>query len=520
MDYLAGYIEHLTAQVPDHIVVAGGDLVGAIPLISGLFHDEPTIETLNLMGLELSAVGNHEFDKGKHELLRMQHGGCFPHDQNTCRETLGQFEGAKFQYLANNIFEISTNKALFSPYAIKTFHGVKVAFIGATLDKTGSDTLPSNVAHLRFTDEAAAINATVRDLRRKGVRSFIVLVHDGGWQTADSASDINGCEGGLDGTPIQSVVSRLDDSVALVLSAHIHEAYLCNVRNSVGRRIPVTNAASYGRVLTDIDVTLDQQTRTITHVTARNVLVDRTNPAINPDPSVASLVERYKALAAPLSNRQIGSITSDIVRTPNAAGESPLGDLIADAELAATHALTSGGAELAFMQPGGIRNDLPFASDTPGIEDGRVTYNKLFAVQPFGNQLVTMTLTGSQIKTVLEEQFKGCRLGFPSSVTAPPSSDRLLQVSAGFTYTWNASAPACSKVDPFSIKINGAPVTPTGKYRVTINNLLVGGGDQFYEFRNGAKRVDGPIDLDALIAYLTSHDLVSPNKPIRITVRP
>ena len=521
--YLAGYVEHILSENPNHIAVGAGDLVGASPLVSALFHDEPSIEAMNRMGLELTSVGNHEFDKGKVELLRKQHGGCFPHDDNTCKGALVgtpvPFEGARFQYLAANVIDTATNKTLFPPYAIKTYGGIKVAFIGLTLTDTPSVVLPSGVAGLRFLDEATTINGIVHKLRAQGVKSFVVLIHQGGFQTR-GANDINGCDGALHGTPIEAIVNKLDDAVGLVISAHTHQAYICQVPNAAGRNIPVTSAASYGRLVTDIDVTLSKRTRAITAVTAHNILIDRTNPAITPDPAIKTLVDKYAALAAPLVNRPVGSITAGMTRHPSPAGESALGDLIADGELNATANPATGGAVAAFMNSGGIRTDLPFASGAPTVPAGKVTYGEVFGMQPFGNILVTLTLTGDQLHTLLEEQFAGCMLGYPADKTIPPPDNRVLQISASLAYTWNPAAPTCAKVDPAGIKINGVTINPATSYRITVNNFLADGGDAFYILRSAKDRLDGPSDLDALDSYLGTHPSLAPPAPTRIQTRP
>lgn len=516
VDELAGYVEALKAENPNHIVVSAGDLIGASPLVSALFHDEGTIETMNLLGLNLNGVGNHEFDKGRAELLRMQTGGCSKLDENTCKGaevgTPVPFEGAKFEFLAANVFDEATGKTIFPAYAVRTFNGVRVAFIGLTLQGTPTMVRPSGVAGLRFADEATTINANVKQLEEQGIRIFVVLMHQGGWQTTKGAVDINGCEGGLEGTPIQGIVNRLDNAVDLVISGHTHAAYVCQIANSAGRKIPVTSAASFGRLLTDIDVEIDTATKKVEGIKARNIVVDRTNPKITADARIREIVDRYAALAAPIANRVVGSITADITGANQPGGESAMGDLIADAQLEATR--ESGGAVVAFMNRGGIRGDLEYSSR--GAGNGKVTYGELFTIQPFGNSLVTMTLTGAQLKTLLEEQFKGCTVDFPAGSTTGRTADQILQVSEGFTYTWNPAGPTCSKVDASSIKLNGATIEPTGKYRVTMNSFLADGGDQLYEFTHGTDRVGGAQDIDALADYFARHHTISPDKLNRI----
>jgi 5'-nucleotidase len=523
-DFLAGYVHRLQSENPTNIVVAAGDLVGASPLASGLFHDEGAIEAMNRLGLEISSVGNHEFDKGKKELLRLQHGGCSTVDANTCKGAITStpvpFEGAKFQYLAANVFDTATGKTLFPSYAIKTFHGVRVAFIGLTLKDTPSLEDPKIVADLRFDDEATAINADVRQLQTQGVKIFVVLIHQGGTQDTKGIPDIDACEGDLAGSPIASIVSKLDDAVDLVVSAHTHAAYICRIPNAAKRKILVTSAASYGRLVTDIDMTIDQKSGRATGLAAHNIVVDRTNPAILPDAALKNMVEKYAALAAPISNRKAGSITADLTKTQNAGGESSLGDVIADAQLEATSAAGAGGAVAAFLNPGGIRTDLPFAPGLAGVKGGDVTYGELFQMQPFANTLVTMSLTGQQIKTLLEEQFKGCALGAQSARDTASPTDRILQVSEGFTYRWNPAGPLCNKVDTGSVKVNGMAIKPSAKIRVTVNSFLADGGEEFYILKQGTGRLGGPPDLEALAAYFAKHPSIAPVTPHRINVSP
>lgn len=523
-DYLAGYIAHLKSENPLHTVVSAGDLTGAAPLVSTLFHDEGTIEVSNRLGLEINAVGNHEFDHGIRELQRKQHGGCIPNDPNSCKGasvgTPVPFEGAKFQYLAANVYDASTNKTIFPPYLIKTFAGLKIAFIGLTLKETPTIVVPASIKGLRFTDEATTINALVRKLQPQGIAAFVVLLHQGGLQTVTGTRDINACVGDMQGTSLRSIVSKLDNAVDLVLSAHSHEGYVCSLPNSTGRDIPVTSASSAGRVLTDVNLTIDRQTRHVTHISAHNLVVDRTNPEIKPDLAIQHIVDGYAALAAPIVNRVVGSISAEIPRTVNPAGENAMGDLIADAQLEFTSPPAKGGAVVAFANEGGIRAGLPYQPPSPGIEKGQVTYGELFTAQPFANNLVTMTLSGDQIRILLEEQFKGCALGSPTPEKDIPMDDRTLEVSEGFSYTWDKNAPACHKVDPASIRINNVPVDPTARYRVTVNSLLADGGAQFYILKQGTNRLVGPVDLDAMLAYLKKHPAISPISPHRITLEP
>lgn len=490
--YVASLVRAKETENPNTVFVSAGDLIGASPLVSALFHDEPTIEAMNLMGLDANAVGNHEFDEGREELLRMQTGGCHPVDG--CLDGDG-FGGAEFPFLAANVVDEATGDTLFPPYEIVRFEkGVRVAFIGMTLEGTPTIVTPSGVAGLDFRDEADTVNALVDRLKPQA-DIVVVLLHEGG--VPGPGSGFDGCNG-ISG-PVVDIVERTSDEVDLFITGHTHQSYICEIDDR-----PVTSTNAFGRLLTDIDLTYDVASKEIVSTTIDNVPVLQED--IVPAADVDALVDRYVTLAAPLENRVIGSITESLTRTTNAAGESALGDVIADSQLEATDDPGFGEAVVAFMNPGGIRADLTF--DSPTGSAGEVTYGEIFTVQPFGNSLVTMTLTGAQIDTLLEQQW--LEQPFP----------RILQVSEGFSYTWSAGAPDGSKVDIGSITINGTPVNPTGTYRVTVNSFLADGGDNFTVLLEGTDRLGGAQDLDAVEAYFAAHSPVSPGPQDRITVVP
>ena len=511
IDYLAGYVASLKAQNPANVVVSAGDLIGASPLISSFFHDEGTIETMNRLGLEFNAVGNHEFDEGRTELLRMQSGGCHPTDSNSCKGadvgTPVPFQGAQFKFLSANVVDTASGKTLFAPYGIKVMNGVRVGFIGMTLRDTPTIVTPTGVAGLTFKDEADTVNALIPALRARGVEAIVVLIHQGGFQGSAQPNFINDCSAALGdpiNSPIKGIVARLDNAVDLVVSGHTHTGYNCLLPNKVGRNIPVTQASAFGRVLSDINMSIDTSNGDVTAVTVNNIIVDRSNPAITPDATVASIVSGYNGLVSPLANQVIGSITSAAPNSANAAGEMLAGDMIADAQFQATQPAQFGGAQLAFMNAGGVRNPGFVAAAFPHD----ITYAEAFTVQPFGNSLVTITLTTQQIKDALEQQFVGC-LG--------QTVQRVMQPSNGFKYTWSASAPACSKVTDVSLNgvalvSAGVVLSPSTTYRVTINNFLSTGGDGFGVFTGGTNLLGGAQDIDALVAYLSTN-FKFPNPP-------
>jgi 5'-nucleotidase len=481
VEHLAALVKELRAGRKNTVFVAAGDLVGASPLLSSLFSDEPTIDSLSLMGLDIAAVGNHEFDRGRDELLRLQYGGC--RRDGGCRGP-HPFVGAKFHYLAANVVDRTTGGTVFPPYEVREFDGIPVAFIGLTLKDTPAIVTPAGTAGLEFRDEAETVNALVPELRARGVEAIVVLVHEGGIPT-----------GGYNECPVISgdivdIVKKLDKAVDVVVSGHTHRAYNCVIDGRL-----VTSAGMYGMMLTRIDLKLDPRTRDVVAATADNRIVRADGPS---DPEQTALIAPYAERAKPLAERRAGFIAADLTRQPNRAGESVLGDIIADAQLAATSRKVDGGATIAFTNPGGIRIDVLKSGD------GAVTFADLFACQPFRNVLVTLTLTGAQIRRALEQQW------------SDPTDPNILQVSQGFTYRWNGTRPGGARVPAETIMLDGKPVAPDGKYRVTVNGFLATGGDRFPVFREGTERTIGMLDVDALDSYFGAHSPISPGAPNRI----
>jgi 5'-nucleotidase len=515
VDALAAHVAALKALNPNNAVVAAGDLIGASPLISAFFHDEGTIETMNRLGLEFNAVGNHEFDEGRAELLRMQNGGCHPADANSCKGasvgTPVPFEGARFKFLSANVTDTASGKTLFAPYGIKQFGNLRVAFIGLTLKDTPTIVTPAGVAGLTFSDEAATVNALVPKLRARGVEAIVVLIHQGGFQGSAAPNFINDCSAALQNdvaSPIRAIVRGLDDAVDIVVSGHSHTGYNCLLPNRAGRNIRVTQASSFGRVLTDINLAIDTVNGDVVSTTANNIIVNRSS--VTPNATIAGIVQGYSNLVSPLANAVVGSITGPVSNSANSAGEMPAGKLIADAQLAATAAPQFGGAEAAFMNAGGVRN--PGFVAAPYPHD--VTYAEAFTVQPFGNSLVTLTVTTQQIRDVLEQQFVGC-LG--------QTVQRIMQVSAGLQYSWNPNGTCGTRI--VDATLNGAPIVangvvlnPSQAHRITINNFMATGGDGFQVFTQGTNALGGAQDLDALIAYLAAYK--APNAPYDPTTVP
>lgn len=483
-DVAAGGVEYLHTAVaeikrknPNHVFVAAGDLIGATPLLSALFHDEPTIESLNLMGLDIAAVGNHEFDHGLAELLRKQQGGCHPVQGCTQGH---QFEGAKFQYLAASTRHAATGETVLPAYEIKEFDGIPIAFIGLTLENTSRLVSASGIAGLTFANEAQTVNKLVPELKAKGIEAIAVLIHEGG----TPVGSINECPG-ISG-PIVKIVEQLDKAVDFIVSGHTHEAYTCVVDGRL-----VTSGHRYGTLVTEIDVELDRKSRDVKSAQANNVVVRHSQYA--KEPAQTALIARYEALSAPLEKRVISTIGADFTRETDSSWMAPVGQLLADAHLAATVDADKGSAVMALTNPGGVRASLHANAQ------GEVTFGDIYAVQPFSNNLVTVTLTGEQLLRVLEQQFR------------PDGQEyEMLQVSKGFTYQWSDKAPLGAKVVPGSVQLHGKALQATQEYRVTINNFIASGADGFSVFTEARDPLMGGLDVEVLEAYLKANPGIKP----------
>ncbi len=503
--FLATRINQLKAEQPSHVVVSAGDLVGASPLTSALFHDEPTIEVMNAIGLEVSALGNHEFDRGVPHLMRLANGGCQSQpmaNHQTCAGADGKFSGAQFSFLAANVLGRENEQPIVAPTQVKNIDGVRVGFIGAVTRSTPGIVVPSGVAGVRFVGEAKAINRYAKELQAQGVQAIVAVIHEGG----DADGGFGACSNPRG--PIFDIARELDEAIHIVLSAHTHRGYNCLIDGRV-----IIQAASYGRLISVVDIEIDRATGRIVRerTRARNVTVPngvRTGPALRaaypplaPDPKVASIVEHYHKLAAPLAQRPIGYIVADFDRRTSAGGDSTLGRLVADAQLAASR---THGAQIAFTNPGGLRADLR-ASGANGL----VTYADAFLSQPFGNTLVTLTLTGLQLRQLLEQQWS-----IKSSATGSERA-RMLQPSRGFAYAWRSNGVHGERVVADSMRLDGRPIELEETYRVTVNNFLAEGGDGFRVLREGTDRAAGPADIEAVVAYLSQASSTQPLAPDR-----
>jgi len=485
--YLARHVKLLRQGHPHNILLNTGDSIGASPLASALFHDEPTVEVLNAMGVKASVVGNHEFDEGLAELRRIEHGGCHADDGCQFRSS---YEGTDFPFLGANV-TFESGKAAFQPFSIQKQGGVKIGVIGVTLQDLPDVVTPAAVAGLEFTDEVAAINRTSKLLQKMGVKAQVVLMHQGDETTGTGSP--NSCDLGEEQLAYR-IASEASAQVDAFFAGHTHQAENCTVTDPAGNPRPLVQGLSFGRLVSVVDLAVNTRTQDVVRARtmASNVVVTR---SVRPDAKVQAIVDRAVEAAAPLANRPIGSTTAALLGRGSSAPEKPLGDVIADAQLAAT---TGNGAQVAITNPGGIRADL---------DAGPVTYGEAFAVQPFANILQTITLTGAQLDAVLEQQQK--------SADVQPT---WLQVSSTLNYTWTTSAAPGSKVS--DITIDGQPVDPAASYRVTVNNFLAAGGDGFSVFAEGTDLAGGPIDLDAFVEYLEDNPNLGVPPADRITIVP
>ncbi|SDK65986.1 5'-nucleotidase [Lentzea albidocapillata subsp. violacea] len=491
----ATHIRNLQKEVRNSVIVGQGDLIGGSPLVSALFHDEPTIEVLNKVGMDATAAGNHEFDEGYQELLRIQRGGCHPVDGCQFRD---EYKGAKFPILGANVTHAKSGLPALPPFWVEIRDGMPIGFIGMPLKDVPILVDPKGVKDIRFGDEVKAANKYANFLDAIGVKSIVLLVHQGD-QVTSMGGGPNACNVAPE-NPGSYIATNVSPKIDAVFSGHSHQHYNCVVKDPAGNPRPFIEGLAFGRELSVVDLKIDRRTRDVIRgeTKADNKIVTRT---VTPDPAIQAVIDLAKTKSGPIANRPIGSIGADIVRAAAPSGDSPLGNLIADSQLEATKA---NGAVLALMNPGGVRADLTYAPEgTEGA--GVVTYDEAFTVQPFSNILQTVTLTGAQIKNALEQQFV-------------VGKTTILQPSSGFTYSWSLSAPIGSKIT--GITLNGIPVDPNANYRVTINSFLQGGGDGFAEFTKGTEITGGGIDLDGFAAYLSTHPNQLPPATGRITRLP
>lgn len=493
---MATLLDQARSGHPNTLTVGVGDMIGGSPLLSAAFHDEPTVDALETLGLDVTSVGNHEFDEGPDELLRMANGGCHPKDG--CADPAHPYDGADYPVLAANVTRDGAAQPILPPYWITRLpNGEQIGFIGLTTRDTPSAVSVAGTRGLTFADEKPVIDRYADELDKRGVKAIVALVHEGGQRTGAAYDAACGPDGAQLSGRIKQIAERVSPKVDLILSGHSHEPYVCTVQDPAGNPRTVTQAASFGRTFTDVRFAIDPATDDVVRdsVTARNHLVPANTPK---QAAVAQVIDTWRARSAAMASRPVGYISADLPGRGSSALETPLGDLIADTQVEAT---APAGAQLAFLNPGGMRADLVHRAQS-GEGDGVVTYGEAFQVQPFDNFLVTMTLSGDQLLQVLREQFTGLNADEP----------RLLQPSDGLRYSVDLSRGGADRLLAGTVRVNGAPVRSDAGYRVTVNTFLADGGNGFTTFTQGTDRVTGTTDLDAFTAYLKAHS--SPQAPL------
>lgn len=486
---LASYLRDATARFDgESLIVHAGDWVGASPPSSALLQDEPSIDVLNLLANRfctpqqrmhprcnvVGTPGNHEFDDGVSELVRLVRGGQAKRGPFLDRP----YRGASFPYVSATVVDRVHGSTLFPPFVVKQMSGVKIGVIGAVLASTPSMVVAGGVERVRFLPEADAINRAVRALTQKGVQAIVVTIHQGGAQAPYAGPTRPDAAGPTEG--IAPIIAELDDAVDVVISGHAHSFTNALMKNKHGHPILVTQSWVAGGAFAAIDLTIDRSTR---DVVAKSATIFATyndaGPGLSPAPDVADLVRRARERVAPLSARVVGTATALLPQKPNPAGESALGNLITDAQRSVT------GAQVALMNQGGIRAALPA---------GTITWGALFAIQPFANAVVTLQLSGAELLEVLEQQWR-------------EHDAHMLHVS-GLSYVWDPARPVGARV--VSARVGAQPLVLTDKYRVAANSFLAGGGSGFSALTKGTQPITGMIDLDALVAYIEARGTIDP----------
>ena len=468
------------------LTVAAGDLIGGSTFISGMFHDEPSVESLNAMGLDVSSVGNHEFDEGTAELLRMREGGCHPVDG--CYFPEEPYKGSDFPWLAANVVKKDGTGTLLPGTWVKEIAGTKVGFIGMTLEETPTLVNPSGVSTVDFKDEVETANAQAAVLNKQGVKAIVVLLHEGGL----NKGTYNQCVGISE--PIATMATQFSPEIDEIITGHTHDPYICSIPDPANNPRLVTSSAAQGMTVTDTSLVINTRSGEVdrTRTTAKNHIVSQ---ELDDDPAQTAIIDKWNILAGPLKSQLVGSHTTDILGSAlntDRTFETPMADLVADAILDNTKSL---GAQIGLMNVGGVRLDLPLLPARYGEQSGEITYAEAFDIAPFGNVYVALDLTGAQLKQVLEQQFV-------------PTRSRVqlaLGVSNGFSYTWDGSQPVNSKVVAGSMTLNGTPIADTDTVRVGTLNFLADGGDSFTAFAGGTNVVGGIGDLEGLVKYFQTH---------------
>ncbi|MFD0826990.1 bifunctional 2',3'-cyclic-nucleotide 2'-phosphodiesterase/3'-nucleotidase [Neobacillus sp. M.A.Huq-85] len=460
IEWLAGYLEQREATNPANTLkIQAGDLVGASPPVSALLQDEPTIRFMNELGFDVGTIGNHEFDEGVAEMKRLINGGSNPKTEKY-EEKYGKFTGSTMDYVVANVVDKTTKEPILPPYTVKEVDGVKIGFIGVVTTETPTIVTPKGVEGVEFTDEVTAVNKYAQELTAKGIKTIVVLAHDPGTSNTDGSNATG---------KVVDMAKAIAPSVDVIYGAHDHKYLNTTVNGKL-----LVQSWSYGTAFSDIDLTIDPITQDIVNEKAE--VVDTLHSKITPDAHIKAELDGYQEDIKPITGQVVGETADAISNTANESGESALGNLIADGMKATT------GTDFGFMNSGGIRNPLP---------KGTITWGDLFKVQPFGNDLVTMTITGVQVRTLLNQQFQ-----------APPSYNKIMAIS-GLRYTWSDKLPYGQKVLDIYLP-NGSKIDPAGEYTITVNNFMADGGDGFTILKSGKNRVTDKVDLDAFVDYFKS----------------
>ncbi|MGW7087001.1 bifunctional metallophosphatase/5'-nucleotidase [Streptomyces sp. NPDC054871] len=477
---------------PNSLNVAAGDMIGGSPLLSALFHDEPTVDALEELGLDVSSVGNHEFDEGPNELGRIARGGCHPEDG--CAPG-GAYDGAAFPYLAANVTRKGSESPLLRPYMVKTLPGgQRIGFIGLVTKDAPEAVNASQIRDLEFHDELPVIERYSKQLAQRGVDAQVLLIHEG--ESVNGVAGAGDCD--ADGPAsrlrgrIKGIAKEASSAVDLVVTGHSHDSYECTVTDPAGQPRTVTQADSFGRSFTELNFRLGESGDVVRRsVRAENHVVPVDTPK---QPAMNRLVETWRERSEAEANRSVGYISADLPGRGSTESETPLGSLLTDAQVQATQGYE---ADLAFLNPGGMRADLVYKGD------GTVTYADAYRTQPFDNPLWTMTLTGEQLVAVLREQLTGTNADEP----------RFLQLSSALRYSVDLSREGADRLLTDTVRVKGEAVKPTDTFRVTVNDFLANGGNGFTTFTKGTDRDGGDVtDLEALVGYLSKNS--SPEDPI------
>jgi 5'-nucleotidase len=448
-----------------------GDLIGASPLMSNLLRDEPTLAAMSQLGIAASALGNHELDAGLPELLRQVRGEC---GAKGC--LWPGYKGPGFPYLGANVLDANTGKPLLPTHVLKQAGPLKVAIAGVATMDTPRVIVARAIKGISFADEADTLNALVPQLKAEGAQVLVAVMHEGGVQGRDgAANDPTYACPTLTGR-VHDIAKRLDPAYAIIIGGHSHQAYTCKIDGRL-----VVQAGSYGGWITESHLKFDAAGRVIDAQAINHPVLQS---VYAPNPALAALVAQAAAMTAAARNKPVATLTQGATRYPKEPnGDAALGNLIADSQLA--FARKQGPADVAFMNQGGIRADLVLKADRP------TTMSDLLAIQPFGNDIIALTLTGQELLDILQRQL-------PKANASP----RMLQPSSTLRYRWRAAPDAGGVAQLVDPRINGEPIDPARNYRVIVNNFLSEGGDEGGGFKHGRDRAVLGTDIDALVELL------------------